>query len=191
MIPYVIQPDSRGRPTRQSLHMQMAFMWAERSLDPRRKVGAVITTSDLREVISFGYNGPAKGLPPEYIRSTPGDSGCLHAEDNAIARMNSTVSGKVIFVTDQPCEMCAQRIVNAGIGKLFYVKDYRDKMGLTILHQCRVEVVQMPLTGALVMVNNPGVITAVQRLGARSSLLTLKQQDLLRSQEIGSLHSPT
>lgn len=119
--------------------MATAFLWASRSEDPRLKVGAIITTSDMRRVLSFGYNGLAKGRPKEDIRIEPGNSGCLHAEDNAIAMCDSTVPDKIIFITHAPCEMCAQRIVNAGFSRVYFCKGYRDKSGLHILIKCDVK----------------------------------------------------
>lgn len=124
---------SGGRPSRESIHMQTAHLWSLRSQDPRLKVGAVITSHDMRRVLSVGYNGPAKGLPPEFIRNEPGNSGCLHAEDNAIAYVDSTVENKVMFITHSPCEMCAQRIINANISTVYYSISYRDTVGINIL----------------------------------------------------------
>ena len=112
-------------------------------MDPRLKVGAVVTTWDMRRVLAIGYNGPARGLPPEYIRDTPGDSGCLHAEDNAICALDSTILTTIMFVTNLPCEMCAQRIVQAGIVKVVYLRDYRVRTGLEVLQKCGVQIVKM------------------------------------------------
>lgn len=141
--------DHLGRPKREALHMQTAFMWAERSLDPRRRVGAVVTTTDLCEILSFGYNGPCRGLPHDYIRDEPGNSGCLHAEDNAISRIRGPHENKVMFVTDEPCEMCSQRMVNAGFEKVYYCREYRDHTGIGILKRMGIQVIHMPMTGIL------------------------------------------
>ena len=127
-----------SRPTREQIHISTAFLWASRSMDPRRKVGAVITTEDMKRILSIGYNGPAKGLPDSYIRDEPGNSGCLHAEDNAIAMVDSTIPDKIIFITDEPCEMCAQRIVNANITRVYYHHPYRAHTGLSVLDKCGV-----------------------------------------------------
>ncbi len=122
-----------SRPSRESLHMATAFLWASRSEDPRLKVGAVVTTHDMRRVLSVGYNGLAKGRSSDEIRNTPGDSGCLHAEDNAIAMCDSTIPDKRMFVTHQPCEMCAQRIINAGFSHVYWNQFYRDQTGHSLL----------------------------------------------------------
>lgn len=123
-----------ARPSRELIHMANAFMWASRSLCSRLHVGAVITTCDLKRVLSIGYNGPAKGLPEDRCKaSIPGGCGCLHAEDNAIAQCDSTIPSKVLFVTHQPCETCAQRIIQAGFARVYYSKTYRSDSGATLL----------------------------------------------------------
>jgi dCMP deaminase len=133
------------RPARENIHMATALMWSFRSLDPRLRVGAVVTSWDLRRVLSIGYNGPARQLPHSYARNEPGNSGCLHAEDNAIATCDSTIGGKVMFVTHSPCEMCAMRIANSGFSKVWYLFPYRDETGLNLLRKCDVGVGQLEI----------------------------------------------
>lgn len=126
--------------------MLNAWMWASRALCHRLKVGAVITTPDMRRVLSIGYNGPARGLPHDRCRNTPGTCGCLHAEDNAIAAVDSTIPDKILFVTHQPCEQCAQRVVQANIGKVFYSTTYRSDAGADVLTQLGIEVQQLAIS---------------------------------------------
>lgn len=49
------------RPSWDSIWMQFAKTIASRSIDPRFKVGAVITTFDNTQVLSVGYNGDEAG----------------------------------------------------------------------------------------------------------------------------------
>lgn len=134
------------RTSREAIHMQTALMWSSRSLCSRLKVGAVITTPDMRRVLSIGYNGPARGLPHDRCQSNkPGACGCLHAEDNAIAQVDSTVPDKILFVTHQPCEQCAQRIIQAGISKVFYSMTYRSDVGATLLNSVGIPASPLPL----------------------------------------------
>lgn len=127
-----------SREYREVLHMKTAYLWSQRSEDPRLKVGCIITTHDMREILSFGYNGPAKGLPPSFIRSTPGNSGCLHAEENAMLYSGGARNGKLMFVTHLPCEYCAQRIVQHRVARVFYSEMYRCTKGAEVLKQCGV-----------------------------------------------------
>ena len=131
------------RVKRDVIHMATAYLWSQRSVCSRLKVGAVITTPDLRRVLAIGYNGPAAGLSEDRCSGTPGGCGCLHAEDNAIARVDSTIPEKQLFVTYQPCVMCAQRIVNAGITRVRYMLTYRDDAGAKLLTETQIDVDQI------------------------------------------------
>lgn len=133
------------RPTREALHMIDALKWSSRSLCHRLKVGAVITTGDLKRVLSIGYNGPAKGLPHDRCKNTPGTCGCLHAEDNAIAMVDSTIPDKALFVTHQPCEQCAQRVIQANIHRVYYLDTYRSDAGASLLNSVGILTSQLTL----------------------------------------------
>ena len=125
--------------SRQSLHMATAILWANRSLCKRNKVGAVIVSPDMRQVLSFGYNGPAKGLPNDVCSAEEGKCGCIHAEMNAIALVDGTIKDKVLFTTVFPCRMCAQLIVQANISSVFFLKAYRDESAEGVFNQCGVK----------------------------------------------------
>lgn len=131
------------RPKREVVHMAAAFMWASRSLCKRMRVGCVLTTMDMRRTLAVGYNGPAKGLSNGRCRSTPGSCGCLHAEDNAVA-ISDSIPQKTAFVTHAPCETCAQRLVQANVHRVLYVRVYRSEAGLDVLRELGVEVTRMP-----------------------------------------------
>jgi len=126
------------RPSREQIHMSTAYLWGQRSTckRPNRKIGAVITTEDMTQVLAIGYNGVSKKLPNDACRNIPGDCLCLHAEMNAIAKVDSTILNKVIFITMSPCEMCASLIAQANINKVWYLYDYRNTDGLKILSDC-------------------------------------------------------
>lgn len=132
------------RLTREEIHMKTAMLWAERSLckQPNRKVGCVITSSDLRQVLSIGYNGPARHLPNDNCRgATP--CGCLHAEMNAIAMLRHRTTKVAAFVTMEPCELCAQLLIQAEVCKVYYLNEYRTHEGLSLLDSAGVDVQHM------------------------------------------------
>jgi len=135
----------KQRPKREIIHMTTAILWGQRSTckRPNRKIGAVITTSDMTQILSIGYNGPCKGLFNDSCRNTEGNCGCLHAEMNAIAKVDSTIPNKVLFITMQPCEMCASLIAQANISMVWYLDSYRNNDGLSILSQCNIRHHQM------------------------------------------------
>jgi len=124
--------------------MNLAKNIATRSSDPRLKVGAVIVTSDNESVLSLGYNGDEKGGTNKPDSNEPGKSGFIHAEVNAICKMNYTdPKPRKIYLTDSPCAVCARLIVNANIEKVIYHNEYRDRTGLDILRDRGIMVERM------------------------------------------------
>jgi len=115
--------------------MDFAESISKRSYDPRYQVGAVIVTDDNTQVLSVGYNGNYSGGPNEVESEAPGESGLLHAEINALLKMDyNNPKKKKLYLTLSPCRMCAKAIVNSGIGEVMYAEKYRDASGLEILN---------------------------------------------------------
>ena len=107
------------RPSWDEVWIDMAKIISKRSYDPRHQVGVVIVTQDNTQVLSVGYNGNYSGGPNEVESSTPGESGMIHAEINALLKMDyNNPKDKTLYVTLSPCKMCAKSIVNAGIDKV-------------------------------------------------------------------------
>jgi len=155
-----------SRISREQIHMATAYLWGQRSTckRPNRKIGAVITSEDMTQVLAIGYNGPAKGLPNDYCKGNEGNCGCLHAEMNAIAKADSTIPNKILFVTMSPCEMCASLIAQSKISMVWYLNKYRNNDGLKILCQCGIQFDQMDLSRleSLVTINKES--TLLERL---------------------------
>tara|TARA_B100000214_G_C23902540_1_gene597225 strand:+ start:322 stop:696 length:375 start_codon:yes stop_codon:yes gene_type:complete len=124
----------------------MAKIISTRSYDPRHQVGTVIVTEDNTQVLSVGYNGNYSGGPNEVESDMPGESGMLHAEINALLKMDyNNPKRKILYVTLSPCKMCAKAIINAGISKVVYIEKYRCDSGLKILEQSGIETCQFEL----------------------------------------------
>jgi len=122
------------RPKWDQIWMEFAHSIARRSIDPRHKVGAIVVTSDNTQVLAVGYNGDHKGGPNEVESLTPGESGMLHAEINALLKMDyNNPKDKIMYVTLSPCRMCSKALINAGIKKVIYDEEYRDSSGLSVL----------------------------------------------------------
>lgn len=119
--------------------MRMAEELAKRSTCARSRVGSVITTGDLTQVLGIGYNGNARGLPNGCDSPEPGKCGCLHSEANALIKAGAQVEGKIMFVTMAPCVMCAKMVVNSNVRRVYYREAYRDPAGLDVLAQAGVE----------------------------------------------------
>lgn len=120
--------------------MQITLQVARRSTCPRAAVGAVIVRD--KRILTTGYNGAPRGL----AHCT--EVGCLmvnghcvrtlHAEQNAIiqgALHGVDVSGSTLYVTHQPCLVCAKMIINAGIERVVYGGDYPDEIARSFLEQ--------------------------------------------------------
>jgi dCMP deaminase len=119
--------------------METARTIARRSIDPRNKVGTVIVSDDNTQVLSVGYNGNYAGGPNEVESTEPGDSGCIHAEINALLKLDyNNPKRKIMYVTLSPCRMCAKAIINAGIDEVIYQEEYRDISSLEILSDASV-----------------------------------------------------
>jgi len=122
------------RPDWDTIWIEFAQSISRRSCDPRYQVGAVVVTNDNTQVLAVGYNGNFSGGPNEVESDIPGESGMLHAEINALLKMDYNIlKYKILYVTLSPCRMCAKAIINAGIDEVVYCDEYRDQGGLEIL----------------------------------------------------------
>jgi dCMP deaminase len=126
----------------EEVYMRMAEELAKRSTCARLRVGSVIATADLTQVLGIGYNGNARGLPNACDSPEPGRCGCVHSEANALLKAGAQIEGKVMFVTAAPCVMCAKMIVNTNVRRVYYRRAYRDPAGLRVLREAGVEVVR-------------------------------------------------
>jgi dCMP deaminase len=137
------------RPSWDEYFMQMAELAATRSTCLRRQVGAVIVKD--KHVIASGYNGAPRGIAHceelggclrEKLGVPSGERHelcrALHAEQNAIiqaATLGLSIEGGTIYVTHQPCVICAKMIINAGIRRIVINEGYPDKMAQEILQE--------------------------------------------------------
>lgn len=128
-----------NRPGWNDVWMRVARLIAERSIDPRLKVGCVIVDQENRSVLGLGYNGDEAGGPHVVDSTEPGQSGFVHAEINALIKAHA-VYGATMYVTHSPCAVCARAIVNSHIGSVIYGERYRDGRGVEILKSAGVQV---------------------------------------------------
>ena len=141
--------DQSERPSWDDYFMQITHQVARRSTCPRAAVGAVIVRD--RRILTTGYNGSPSGLPHcTEVGCLMVNDHCvrtLHAEQNAIiqgALHGVDVSGSSIYVTHQPCLVCAKMIINAGIERVVYAGHYADDIARGFLEDagvglCRIE----------------------------------------------------
>jgi dCMP deaminase len=122
------------RPAWDDIWMDFARLISMRSYDPRHQVGSVIVTDANTQVLAIGYNGNYAGGPNEVESNTPGESGMIHAEINALIKLDyNNPNRKIMYLTLSPCRACAKAIVNGGISEVVYSEKYRDTTGLDLL----------------------------------------------------------
>lgn len=127
-------------------YLRMASIWAENSYCNRRKVGALIVKDKM--IISDGYNGTPSG----FENVCEDENGVtkpyvLHAEANAItkiARSGNNSDGATLYVTDSPCIECAKLIIQSGIKRVIYARQYRLTDGVDLLKRAGIEVIHRP-----------------------------------------------
>ncbi len=130
-----------NRPSWDKIWMTMAETISQRSHHSTFKVGALIVTSDNTQVLSLGYNGNAAGLSNVPKSEAPGCSGLLHAEMNALLKLDyNCPKDKIMYLTLSPCEYCAMAVINSGIKKVIYRDKYRDEAGINLLLAAGIEV---------------------------------------------------
>lgn len=132
--------------------MQITEVIATRSTCVRRKVGALIVKDN--RILASGYNGAPKGLTHceeigcrrQELNIPSGERHelcrAIHAEQNAIiqaATYGVSIKDAVIYVTTQPCVLCAKMIVNAGINRIIFQGNYPDDLALEILQEANIE----------------------------------------------------
>ncbi|MBU2018636.1 MAG: dCMP deaminase family protein [Bacteroidetes bacterium] len=126
-------------------YLKMAEQWSELSHCNRKKVGALIVKDQM--IISDGYNG----TPAGFENSCENDIGethwyVLHAEANAIlkvAKSTNNAKGATLYLTLSPCKECSKLILQAGIKRLVYAKDYKDTSGIDFLNEAGIDIVKI------------------------------------------------
>lgn len=146
-----------NRPSWDEYFMEMAELAAGRSTCLRRQVGAVIVQN--KHVIATGYNGAPKGVPHcgekggcmREMRGIPSGERhelcrALHAEQNAIiqaATLAQSIEDGTMYITNQPCVICAKMIINAGIRRIVVKEGYPDDLAVEMLEEAGLKIVML------------------------------------------------
>lgn len=109
--------------------MSIATLSSFRSKDRKTQNGACIVDSS-KKIIGIGYNGLPRGCDdndPDYWADNDDDvlkskhSYVVHAEKNAIYNcMAHDMNGATMYMTQFPCNTCAQAIIQVGIKSIIY-----------------------------------------------------------------------
>ena len=129
------------------VYMSCAENIATLSHARRKKVGCVLVTPENITILS--YNGTPSGWdnnceyeevtddphfePVTYLVSKPT---VIHAELNAIlhaARQGVGIRGSTLYTTLSCCTACSAMIAQAGVKRVVYKEEYRDRSGIDLL----------------------------------------------------------
>lgn len=132
-------------------YLRLAFVWSRNSRAERLKVGAIMVKDDM--IISDGFNGTPRGFDNCCeIKNADGSlvskREVLHAESNAIAKVAKSTNsseGSTLYITDSPCFDCAKMIIQAGIKRVVYAREYRILDGINLLKDAGIEVEHLPI----------------------------------------------
>lgn len=122
-----------SRATWDEFFMRQAVEFSTRATCTRLKVGCIITKDNLQ--LAEGYNGSISGHPHCTDEGClKNDEGrcirCVHAEQNAILnamKKGVTVTGGTAYITHEPCETCSKLLNQAGVTRIVYLKEYKNK----------------------------------------------------------------
>ncbi|UCB57796.1 MAG: cytidine/deoxycytidylate deaminase family protein [Candidatus Omnitrophota bacterium] len=142
-----------ARPSWDEYFLEIAGIVCKRSTCLRRKVGALIVKG--RRILATGYNGTPSGI------KHCAEVGCLrtrlnipsgqrhelcnglHAEQNVLlqaALYGISLRESSLYVTHQPCIICAKMIINAGITEVVIAGEYPDEMARRFLDEAGIKV---------------------------------------------------
>ncbi|HBR01958.1 MAG TPA: cytidine deaminase [Ruminiclostridium sp.] len=143
------------RPSWDEYFMGIVELVKTRSTCLRRQVGALVVKD--KRILASGYNGAPVGCNHCH------ELGCLreklgipsgqrhelcratHAEQNAIAQAAYSgicIKDSTLYVTTQPCVLCAKLAINAGISKIIFKGDYPDELSMELLQEAGVRVIK-------------------------------------------------
>ena len=131
------------------VYMSCAENIATLSHARRKKVGCILVTPENITILS--YNGNPSGWdnnceyeevtddphfePVTFLVSKPT---VIHAELNAIlhaARQGVSIRGSTLYTTLSCCEACSAMIAQAGVKRVVYKEEYRDRSGINLLKE--------------------------------------------------------
>jgi dCMP deaminase len=141
------------RPSWDEYFLEVAGLVSRRSTCLRRRVGAVLVKD--KKILATGYNGAPSGVRHcidigclrEKLKIPSGQRHelCrgLHAEQNVLlqaALHGISTKGSDLYVTNQPCTICAKMLINAGICEIIISDGYPDEMAGKFLKEAKIKI---------------------------------------------------
>lgn len=145
--------DYHKRPSWDEYFLQVADLVAKRATCLRRRVGAVLVKD--KKILSTGYNGSPSGLEHcldigcirEKLKIPSGERHelCrgLHAEQNVLlqaALYGTSTKNSTLYITNQPCVICAKMLINAGIREIVISGGYPDALARKFLKEAKIKI---------------------------------------------------
>ncbi len=141
------------------IRVEQCLSLAKASNCPRRKFGALLLDPVRNVILMDGYNGGPRGggslcggetCLRDDLAVTSGtrmEIGCHHAEMNVICNAAASgvpCRGAWLFITGEPCILCAKLIHHAGIAKVWLITGgYSGENGVSYLQQHGIEVAHL------------------------------------------------
>ncbi len=144
------------RPSWDEYFLEVACLVCKRSTCLRRHVGAVLVKD--KQILATGYNGAPSGVTHcletgcirEKLKVPSGQRHelCrgLHAEQNVIlqaALHGISTKDSQLYITNQPCMICAKMLINAGIKEIIISEGYPDEMAEKFLKEAGIKIRKM------------------------------------------------
>ena len=141
------------RPGWDEYFLEAAQLVSKRATCLRRNVGAVLVKD--KRVLATGYNGAPSGITHcevegclrDRLKISSGERHelCrgLHAEQNVLlqaALYGVSTRDSVLYITNQPCIICAKMLINAGIKEIVFKGDYPDRMANSFLKKAKIKI---------------------------------------------------
>jgi len=145
--------DKRARPSWDEYFLEVAYLVSKRATCLRRSVGAVLVKD--KKILATGYNGAPSGVRHctetgclrEKLKIPSGERHelCrgLHAEQNVLVQAalhGVSTKGSILYLTNQPCIICAKLLINAGIKGVVISAGYPDKLAQKFLKEAKIKV---------------------------------------------------
>lgn len=124
--------------------LKLAFVAAERSIDPWLKVGCCLLRHD-NSIAGLGYNGEPAGMTIDWTNRDERRKRVIHAETNATRYIKP---GEVYLsaTTIAPCSNCVKILKSYGITKIVYKDVYKeDTFGLELAKEFKMELVKLDI----------------------------------------------
>lgn len=103
-----------------------------------KKVACIICSNDLQQIYSIGVNGGPKGIEGLecLCDSDLTKYSCIHAEANALTKLQVRVPNKVMICSMQPCLQCASLITNepGGFEAVLFLHRCKDTRSIAVLN---------------------------------------------------------